>query len=73
MNHLKKFQVEDLSEKYGSQMVGYVANEHIRKGEKIFACNEPDCRYKHSQTRFNRAQIDQLNKERPQLNDYIHR
>ena len=73
MVHWKKFEIKDLSSKYGNEMVGYVALEPIKKGEIIFSCDQPDCMYKDSETRFNRAQIDQLINENPQLNDYIHK
>lgn len=73
MVHHKLFEIEDLSMKYGHPMVGYVAHEDISKGEKIFSCDEENCMYKDSETRFTRAEIDQLLKESPEKKDYIYR
>lgn len=73
MVHLKAFAVEDLSTKYRMKMVGYVAHEPIKKGEKIFACDQPDCMYKDSETRFSRQQIDEIVANHPEKKDYFYR
>ena len=73
MSHLKNFQIEDLSWKYGFNMVGYVALEAIEKGEIIFSCDRPNCMYKDSRTRFTRAQIDQIIDQNPEKKDYFYR
>ena len=73
MSHLKNFQVQDLSHKYGTEMVGYVALEPIRKGEIIFACDKPNCMYKDSETRFSKAEINELIAKHPETSYYIHR
>ncbi len=73
MSHLKNFEIQDLSDKYGMKMLGYVALETILQGEVIFSCDVPNCMYKDSETRFNRAQIDELCNKHPEKKDYIYR
>ncbi len=43
MSHLKNFEIQDLSYKYGMKMFGYVALETILQGEVIFSCDVPNC------------------------------
>ena len=73
MSHLKAFEIQDLSHKYGINMVGYVALEDIEKGEEIFSCDRPNCMYKDSKTRFTRSQIDQIIEKHPEKKDYFYR
>jgi hypothetical protein len=73
MVHLKNFEIQDLSAKYGGNMVGYVALEPIRQGEPIFTCDLPNCMYDDEKTRFSRTEINQLLEKHPEKKDYFYR
>jgi SET domain-containing protein len=74
MPFLKKFEIRDLSSKYGDNHRGIVALEPIHAGEPVFRCDDLSCNYditEDSPNKLTRAEVLALIEAQPEAADYI--